>query len=117
MKLLKMILHKSKVEVATGHRSLLATEINNLVGILIWKILKIFNTCTNAVKPDALQRKNLLKDFGLIMQTILKKFREMSPLNHALVRNVSCLTPDNISQKKKTAISKFVMQPCRRISI
>ena len=61
----------------------------------------------NAAKPDALQ-KSLMKDFGLIIQTILKKLMEKCcPLNYDLVRNASYLTPDNISLKKKAAIAKF----------
>ena len=55
----------------------------------------------NAAKPDALQ-KSLMKDFGLIIQTILKKLMEKCcPLNYDLVRNASYLTPDNISLKKR----------------
>ena len=45
-----------------------------------------------------------MKDFGLVVQ---KNLRENCPMNYALVINASCLTPDNISQKKETAILKF----------
>ena len=59
----------------------------------------------NALKPDALPKKTV-KDFRTITQTILKKMKEKSPLNHELFKNTLCVSPSNISQKK-TSISKF----------
>ena len=35
------------------------------------------------------------------------KMKEKSLVNHELVKNASCISPSNISQKKKTSISKF----------
>ena len=48
-----------------------------------------------------------MKDFRTVIQTILKKLKEKSPLNNELVRNASCISPTNISQKKKASIVRF----------
>ena len=61
----------------------------------------------NASKHAALQKKIIMKDFRTIIQIILKKMNEKSPLNQELVKNAWCISPSNISQKKKTSISKF----------
>ena len=51
--------------------------------------------------------KNLLKDCYSVIQSILKKLKENSPLNFNLVRNAACLVPLNIIQKKNISVSKF----------
>ena len=109
-KLLKMIVQRSMVEEASGPRSLLAIEMNKdtLLPILSIKLPTWSLSTLNAAKPDGLQKKNLLKDCGSAIQSILKKLREKSPLNFNLVRNAAYLVPLNIFQKKKNmSASKF----------
>ena len=104
-----MIVHRLKVDEINGPRSLLAIELNK--DTLIEPLSGRYPTATisalNASKHDALQKKNIMKDFRTIIQTILKKMKEKSPLNHELVKNCSCISSSNISLKKKTSISKF----------
>ena len=50
----------------------------------------------NAAKPDVLQKKNLLKDCSSVIQSILKKLKEMSLMNFNLVGNATCLVSLNI---------------------
>ena len=106
--LLKMIVHRSKVDKINDPRSFLATKFNK--NTLMEPQSRRYPTATisalNALKPDALQKKNIMKDFGTIIQTILKMMREKSLLNHELVKNASCISLSNILQKK-TSISKF----------
>ena len=94
-KLLKMIVQRSIVEEASGPRSLLAIEMNKdtLLPILPIKLPTSSLSTLNAAKPDGLQKKNLLKDCSSVMQPILKKLKEKSPLNFNLVRNAACLVP------------------------
>ena len=101
-KLLKMIVQRSIVEEASGPRSLLAIEMNKdtLLPILSIKLPTSSLSTLNATKPDGRQKKNLLKDCSFVIQSILKKLKEKSPLNFNLVRNAACLVPLNIIQKK-----------------
>ena len=94
-KLLKMIVQRSIVEEASGPRSLLAIEMNKdtLLPILSIKLPTSSLSTLNAAKPDGLQKKNLLKDCSSVIQPILKKLKEKSPLNFNLVRNAACLVP------------------------
>ena len=85
-KLLKMIVQRSRVEEASGSRSLLAIEMNKDTLLLIMSI-KLPNSSLsilNAAKPDGLPKKNLLKDCGSVVQSILKKLKENSSLNFKL---------------------------------
>ena len=104
-----MIVHRSKVDEINGARSLLAIEFNRytLMEPQSGKRPNATISVLNASKPDALQKKSIMKDFRTIIQTILKKMKEKYPLNHELVKNASSISPSNISQKKKTSISKF----------
>ena len=99
-----MIVHRSKVDEINGPRSLLAIEFKKdaLMEPQSGKYPTATISVLNASKPDAFQKKSIMKDFRTIIQTILKKIKEKSPLNHELVKNAS-----NISQKKKTSVSKF----------
>ena len=92
-----------------GPRSLLAIEMNKdtLFPILSIKLPTSSLSALNAAKPDGLQKKNLLKDCSSVIQSILKKLKEKSPLNFNLMRNAACLVPLNIIQKKNTYVSKF----------
>ena len=92
-----------------GPRSLLAIEMNKdtLFPILSIKLPTSSLSALNAAKPDGLQKKNLLKDCSSVIQSILKKLKEKSPLNFNLVRNAACLIPLNIIQKKNISVSKF----------
>ena len=94
-KLLKMIVQRSIVEEASGPRSLLAIEMNKdtLLPILPIKLPTSSLSTLNAANPDGLQKKNLLKDCSSVIQPILKKLKEKSPLNFNLVRNAACLVP------------------------
>ena len=78
-----MIAHRLKVDEVNGPRSLLAIEFNK--GTLMEPQSGKYPTATisalNASKPDALQ-----KIFRTIIQTILKKMKEKSSLNHELVK-------------------------------
>ena len=107
-KLLKMIVQRSIVEEASGPRSLLAIEMNKdtLFPILSIKLATSSLSTCNAAKPDVLQKKNLLKDCSAVIQSILKKPKENSPLNYNLVRNAVCLVPLNIIRKKNMSVSK-----------
>ena len=109
IKLLKMIVYRSNVDEINGPRSLLAIEFNKdtLMEPQSGKYPTASISALNVLKPDALQKKNIMKDFRTIIQAILKKMTEKSPLNHELVKNASCISPSSISQKKKTSISKF----------
>ena len=104
-----MIMQKFIVEEASGPRSLLAIEMNKdtLLPILSIKLPTSSLSILNAAKPDSLQKKNLLKDCNSVIQSILKKLKEKSPLNFNLVRNAACLVPLNIIQKKNVSVSKF----------
>ena len=104
-----MIVRISKVDGINGPRSLLAIEFNKdtLMDLQSGKYPIATISALNASKPDTLQKKNIMKYFRTIIQTILKKMKEKSPLSHELVKNASCISPSNISQKKKTSISKF----------
>lgn len=108
-KLLKMIVQRSIVDEVSGPRSLLAVQFNE--GTLLQPQSCKFPTATmsevTVAKPDALQKKNLMREFGLIIQAILKKIKDKCPLNYDLVRNASCLTPKNLKERKSTTISKF----------
>lgn len=102
-----MIVYRSKFKEATGPRSLLAIKFNK--GTLLepqsGKFTIFSISALSAAKPDAFKRKNLEMDLGLIIQ---KKLREKCLLNYAWVTNhPSCLVLDEISSKKKAAISKF----------
>ena len=107
IKLLKMIVHRSKFDEINGLRSLLAIEFNKdtLMEPQSGKYPTTTISALNDSKPDALQKKNIMKDFRTIIQTILKKMKEKSPLNHELVKNALYISPSNIS--KKTCISKL----------
>ena len=108
-KLLKMIVHRSIIDEVAGPRSLLEIEFTK--DTLLEPQSGKFPTSTlsvlNAAKPDALQRKNLMKDFGKIIQEILTKLRKTSLLKYGLVRTTSCLSPYNMVNKKNTSVSKF----------
>ena len=95
IKLLKMIAHRSKVDEINGPRSLLAIELNKYT----LKEPQSGNypaaTALNASKPDALQKKNIMKDFRTIIQLILKKMKEKSPLNHQLVCKLVTMMYEN----------------------
>ena len=84
-----MIMQRSIVGQASVPRSLLAIEISKdtLLPILSIKLPTSFLSTLNAAKPDGLQKKNLLKDCSSVIQSILKKLKEKSPLNFNLVRN------------------------------
>ena len=101
-KLFKMIVRRSTVKEASGSRSLLAIEMNKdtLLLILSTKLPTSSLSTLNAAKPGGLQKKNLLKDCRSVIQLILMKLKEKSPLNFNLVRNAACLVPLNIIQKK-----------------
>ena len=104
-----MIVQRFIVEEASGPRSLLAIKMNKdtLLPILSIQLPTSSLSTLNAAKPDSLQKKNLLKDFSLSLNQILKKLKEKSPLNFNLVRNAVCLIPLNIIQKKNISVSKF----------
>ena len=106
-KLLKMIVQRSIVEEASRPRSLLAIEMNKdtLLPILSIKLPTSSLSTLNAAKPYGLQKKNLLKDCSSVIQSILKKLKEKSPLNFNLVRNAACLVFLNIIQKKNISFS------------
>ena len=97
------------MEEASGPRSLLAIEMNKdtLLPILTIKLPTSSLSTFNAAKPDGLQKKNLLKDCSSVIQPILKKLKENSPLNFNLLRNAACLVPLGIIQKKNIFVSKF----------
>ena len=99
IKLLKMIVHRSKVDEMNGPRSLLAIKFNK--DTLMEPQSGKYPTATisfalNVSKPDALQKKTTMEDFRTIIQTLLKKMKVKSPLNHELVKNTSCISPSNI---------------------
>ena len=108
-KLLKMIVQRSIVEEASGTRSLLAIEMNKdtLLPILSINLPTSSLSTLKAAKPGGLQKKNILKDCSSVIQSILKKLKERSPLNFNLVKNAACLAPLNIIQKKNMSVSKF----------
>ena len=89
-----MIVQRSIVEEVSGPRSLLAIKMNKdtLLLILSTKLPTSSLSTVNAAKPDGLQKKNLLKDCSSVIQSILKKLNERSPLNFNLVRN-KCSLP------------------------
>ena len=99
---------QSNIEEATDLWSLLAIEFNKdtLLEPQSGKLPTSSISALNAAKPDALQRKNLMKVLGLIIQANLEIKGKVS-MNYAFLRHAPCLTPDNISQKKKTGILKF----------
>ena len=80
IKLLKMIVHRSKVDEINGPRSLLAIEFNKdtLMEPQPGKYPTTTISGLNALEPDAFQKKNIMKDFRTIIQTILKKVKEKS---------------------------------------
>ena len=103
-----MTVCRSNIEEATGLWLLLAIEFNKdtLLEPQPGKFPTFSISALNVAKPDALQRKNLMKDLGLIIQTSLEIKGKVS-MNYVVLRHSSCLTPDNISQKKKRGILKF----------
>ena len=92
------------MEEAIGPRSLLAIEMNKgtLLLIMFIKLPNSSLSIVNAAKPDCLPKKNLLKDGGSVVQSILKKLKENSSLNFKLVRNVACLFFFLILSRRKT---------------
>ena len=91
-----MIVQRPIVEEASGPRLLLAIEIikDTLLPILSIKLPNSSPPTLNAAKPDGLQKKILLKDYSSVIQSILKKLKEKSPLNFKLVRNAACLVSE-----------------------
>ena len=106
-KLLKMTVQRSVVEEASGPRSLLAVKKNKDTLLLILSIKLPTSSLSTLSAADGLQKKNLLKDCCSVIQLILKKLKENSPLNFNQVRNAACLVPLNIIQKKNISVSKF----------
>ena len=84
IKLLKMIVHRSKVDEINGPKSLFAIKFNKhtLMEPQSGKYPTATISALNASKHDTLQKKNIMKDIRTIIQTILKKMKESSPLNH-----------------------------------
>ena len=107
-KLLQMIVQRFIVEEPSGPRSLLAIEMNKdtLLPILSIQLPTSSLSTLNAAKPDSLQKKNLLKVCNSVIQSILKKLKEKSPLNLNLVRNVACWFLWMLS-RRKTSVSKL----------
>ena len=86
-----MIVRRSKVDEINDPRSLFAIEFNKdaLMEPQSGNYPSATISALNASKPDALQKKNIMKDFRTIIQIILKKMKEKSPLNHELAKNAS----------------------------
>ena len=74
---------------------------------LAHQVANFISIYSQPAKPEGLQKKNLLKDCNSVIQSILKKLREKSPLNFNLVRNAACLVTLNIIQKRNISVSKF----------
>ena len=103
-----MIVQRSIIDEVVEPKSLLEIEFDK--NTLLEPQSRKFPTSTlsalNATKPYALQRKNLMKEFGKIVQEIFTKLKKTSLLRYSLVRIASC-SPFNMVDKKKSSISKF----------
>lgn len=107
--LMKIVIKPSVVEEAKTPFLLMKVDLDKADNRLVTSlnIGTALKQMLNAVKPKQEEKKKFLSECSLAVVSLLKKLQERSPLNYALCRNASSLSPNQMVNDKASSVMRF----------
>ena len=110
LRIMKMFVLKEVLKEASTVYKLIKIDINDQNILLPPSSLKLPTATEGSLKSEKITMSEKLqfkKDCTKFLQSMVRKLQERSPLKYLIVRCMSCLSPENIVNKKEACVLKF----------